>query len=84
MRLCAFLGQHGAICVPGGGERGVGGCKFEAQPAAMLQRGTRLEHTAAQLGGRSCREQVGRSSDTSFARTETDKSQSLCWNCRAC
>lgn len=54
--VCA--GEHGALCVPGGGERGVGGCGFEAQPAAMLQRRARLEHAAAQLGGHRCREQV--------------------------
>ncbi len=61
--MCVFVGQHGAIGVPGGGERGVDGCGFQAQPAAMLQRRTRLEHTAAQLSGHCCREQVGDSTD---------------------
>lgn len=53
-----FLGQHGAASLPGGGERGIVGRRFEAQPAAVLQGRTGLEHAAAQLSGHSCREQV--------------------------
>ncbi|KAG7232419.1 hypothetical protein INR49_008882 [Caranx melampygus] len=52
-------GEHGAVSVPGGGERGVPGGRYEAQPAAMLQRRPGLEHAAAQLRGDGCREQVG-------------------------
>lgn len=55
--LC--LGQHGSIRLPGGGERGICGRRFKAQPAAMLERRKRLEHTSAELGGHSGREQVG-------------------------
>lgn len=55
--LCS--GQHGAVCLPGGGQRGICGRRFKTQPATMLERRTRLEHTAAELGGHGCREQVG-------------------------
>lgn len=55
--MCA--GEHGAVRVPGGGERGVGGRRFEAQPAALLQRRTGLDYPAAQLGARRRGEQVG-------------------------
>lgn len=57
MAVCA--GEHGALRVPGGGERGVHGCRFEAQPAAMLQGWTGLEHAPAQLRGCCSRQQVG-------------------------
>ena len=59
MCLFACVGEHGAVGLPGGGERGVVGGGFKAQPAAMLQRWTRLEHAAAELSGHRCREQVG-------------------------
>lgn len=55
--LC--LGQHGAVCHPGGGERGLRGRGFETQPAAMLERRAGVEHAASELGGHSRREQVG-------------------------
>lgn len=55
--LC--LGQHGSIRLLGGGERDICGRRFKAQPAAMLKRWKRLEHTAAELSGHSGREQVG-------------------------
>lgn len=55
--LC--LGQHGAVCHPGGGERGFRGRGFETQPAAMLERRAGVEHAASELGGHSRREQVG-------------------------
>lgn len=61
--MCLCLGQHGAVCVPGGRERGVDGRWFEAQPTAMLKRRARLEHTASQLGGHSRRKQVGGCAD---------------------
>lgn len=64
-KTCMCVGEHGAVGVLGSGERGVGGCGFEAQPAAMLQRRTRLEHTSAQLSGDCCREQVGGTADVS-------------------
>jgi len=62
--MCSCAGEHGAVGVPGGGERGVGGRGFEAQPAAMLQRRTGLAHTAAQLRGHRCRKQVGGASQS--------------------
>lgn len=71
--MCLCEGEHGAIGVPGGGERGVGGRGFEALPAAMLQRRTRLEHTAAQLGGHGCRERVGGSASSDYRNKQIDK-----------
>lgn len=57
--VAPHLGQHGAFCHPGGGERGIRGRGFKTQPAAMLERRTGVEHAASELGGHSCREQVG-------------------------
>lgn len=59
MKSCACAGKHGAVSVPGGGERGVSGGGFQAQPAALLQGRPGLEHTAAQLSGHRGRKQVG-------------------------
>lgn len=52
-------GEHGAVRVPRGGERGFSRGRFQAQSAASHQRWTRLEHPVAELGGHCCWEQVG-------------------------
>lgn len=52
-------GEHGAVRVPRGGERGFSRGRFQAQSAASHQRWTRLEHPVAELGSHCCWEQVG-------------------------
>ena len=57
--VAVCVGEYGALCLPGGGERGLTGCWFEAQPDQMFQRWERLGHTAALLNPHCHWQQVG-------------------------